>query len=112
MKLLLDTHAYLWWTDSDPRLSGVAKSAISDPANDVYVSSVTAIEMAIKVSLGKLTIPLPLEAFLGTTMGAAGFIELPLLAKHAVELVKLAHHTEIRLTDYSFLRPWRNRCTL
>jgi PIN domain nuclease of toxin-antitoxin system len=92
MKLLLDTHAYLWWTDDDPRLSVTARAAMSDPSNEIYVSSITAVELAIKLSLAKLKLPLPLDAFLASTMAAAGFEELPLLAKHAVERNALAHH--------------------
>jgi PIN domain nuclease of toxin-antitoxin system len=51
VKLLLDTHAVLWFWWDDPRLSFAAKSVIRDPANQKYVSFVTPWEVAIKVSL-------------------------------------------------------------
>ena len=53
MKLLLDTHALLWYTLNDPQLSVAAQAAILDPANDVYVSPATYWELAIKISIGK-----------------------------------------------------------
>jgi PIN domain nuclease of toxin-antitoxin system len=60
MKLLLDTHAFIWW-DSDPqRLSAAAKAALCDPENVVQLSVVSVWEIAIKVQLGKLSLRLPL----------------------------------------------------
>ena len=54
MKLLLDTHAFLWWLEGSGQLSANARSAISDDANDVVVSAATAWEIATKHRLGKL----------------------------------------------------------
>ena len=54
MRLLLDTHALLWWWTDDPQLSARARDAISDPANAVFVSAATAWELAPKHRLGKL----------------------------------------------------------
>jgi PIN domain nuclease of toxin-antitoxin system len=54
MRLLLDTHALLWWLDGDPKLSGNAKSAIEDEANEILVSAASAWEIATKVRIGKL----------------------------------------------------------
>jgi PIN domain nuclease of toxin-antitoxin system len=60
MKLLLDTQVLIWW-DSDPsKLSAPALAAISDPANEVWLSVASAWEMVIKAQLGKLTLRLPL----------------------------------------------------
>ncbi|MCI0464919.1 MAG: type II toxin-antitoxin system VapC family toxin [Gemmataceae bacterium] len=53
MKLLLDTHAFLWFVLSDAQLSAAARTAISDPNNDVFVSPAAYWEIAIKVSIGK-----------------------------------------------------------
>ena len=53
VKYLLDTHALVWWLYSPTLLSGGAKSAISDPANDILVSSISAFEIANKHRLGK-----------------------------------------------------------
>jgi PIN domain nuclease of toxin-antitoxin system len=60
MKLVLDTHAFIWW-DSDPaQLSAVALAALRDPTNDVFLSVACVWEMVIKAQLGKLTLRLPL----------------------------------------------------
>ena len=60
MRLLLDTHTFIWW-DSDPgRLSGLALSALRDPANAVWLSVGSVWEMVIKAQLGKLALRLPL----------------------------------------------------
>ena len=54
MRVLLDTHALLWWLFDDPALSERARAAISDPANDILVSSASAWEISTKHRLGKL----------------------------------------------------------
>ncbi|MGA7831098.1 MAG: type II toxin-antitoxin system VapC family toxin [Terracidiphilus sp.] len=54
MKLLLDTHAFLWWDSNDARLPENLRSAIASPRNEVFVSAVTVWEIAIKRGLGKL----------------------------------------------------------
>lgn len=54
MKLLIDTHALVWWWLDSPRLSSRAKSILADRANDVFVSSVCALEIATKVRIGRL----------------------------------------------------------
>lgn len=57
MNLLLDTHAFLWAIDNDPRLSQKARDAIIDGDNVVFVSAATAWEIAIKKAIGKLKVP-------------------------------------------------------
>jgi PIN domain nuclease of toxin-antitoxin system len=57
VKLLLDTHAFLWAIDNNPQLSQKARDAIIDGKNIVFVSAATAWEIAIKKSIGKLKIP-------------------------------------------------------
>ena len=54
MKLLVDTHALLWFSEGNSTLIAVARSAMETPESDCYVSHVTAWEVAIKLSLGKL----------------------------------------------------------
>ena len=55
MKLLLDTHALLWWLADDDRLGLWARSLIRDPANDVLVSVASLWEAVVKARVGKLT---------------------------------------------------------
>ncbi len=63
MTLLLDTHTVLWFWWNDPQLSGTAKSLICDASNRKLVSTATAWETAIKVSLKKLDIGGPFRGF-------------------------------------------------
>jgi PIN domain nuclease of toxin-antitoxin system len=53
MRVLLDTHVYLWWATDDAQLSSSAYAVIQDQANQILVSAVTAWELAIKVRSGK-----------------------------------------------------------
>ncbi len=66
MRLLLDTHVVLWWLDDPARLSHAARQVLADAENTVFVSAVTAWEIAIKRSSGKLTVNANLEAVLAT----------------------------------------------
>lgn len=83
MKLLLDTHAFIWW-DSDPtQLSAPALAALRDPANEVWLSVVSVWEMVIKVQLGKLSLRLPLAGIV-TQQQANGLQILPATLAHAL----------------------------
>ena len=82
MKLLLDTHALLWWATEDASLSRKAKKAIADDASAVFVSAASAWEIATKVRIGKLDWP----ATAGTVRMYAvgqGFRALPISLEHA-----------------------------
>ncbi len=59
MKLLLDTHAFLWWDADQARLSSGALAACLDPANSLFLSIASVWEMQIKMQLGKLALRLP-----------------------------------------------------
>ena len=54
MRLLLDTHAFLWFIHDDPQLAATARALIEDGENEIYVSIATPWEVAIKVGTGKL----------------------------------------------------------
>jgi PIN domain nuclease of toxin-antitoxin system len=83
MKLLLDTHVFIWW-DSDPaRLSAPALAALRDPANEVWLSVASVWEMAIKAQLGKLTLRLPLADIVRRQQGN-GLQVLPVTLAHAL----------------------------
>lgn len=89
MRLLLDTHVLLWWLDDNPALSAEARDLISLGENEVYVSAISAAEIAIKSSVGKLRIPSDLEQQLDRN----AFAPLPLRVRHglAVETLPLHH---------------------
>ena len=59
MRLLLDTHVFLWYITADTRLPASFQAAIQDPANEVFLSVVTVWEAVIKYELGKLPLPSP-----------------------------------------------------
>ena len=79
MELLLDTQVLLWWDEKPESLNDAARSAIRDPNNDVFVSSVSVWEIAIKRKLGRLHFSgSPVEM-----IGRNGFFPLPILPLHA-----------------------------
>lgn len=89
MRLLLDTHALLWWL-ADEGLTTQARDAIADPANVVVVSAASAWEISIKKALGKLASPDDLEQ----QVHAGGFLPLPISIAHGVAAGQLARHHE------------------
>jgi PIN domain nuclease of toxin-antitoxin system len=92
MRLLLDTHALLWWLLDDPRLSRAARRAIENVANVVFVSAASAWEVAIKAAKGKLPLPPQAEGRIQAEMEAAHFVELPVTWRHAFAVRELPHH--------------------
>ncbi len=89
MRLLLDTHALIWWLMDDPALPEAARNAIASPGNDVYVSLVSAWEIAVKRQLGK--IEFPLEEF-EDILAANQFEPLPIRLEHILALGNLPMH--------------------
>lgn len=88
MKLLLDTHVFIWW-DSDPaQLSATALAALRDPGNEVYVSVASVWEMVIKSQLGKLTLRLPL-ADIVSQQQTNGLRLLPVDLTHVLAVAEL-----------------------
>ncbi len=82
MQVLLDTHAFLWWLAGDPQLSDRAKAAIADPANDVFISAVSAWEIATKFRLGKLPGAQAVAADIAAIIADQGFAALPITVPH------------------------------
>lgn len=82
MRILLDTHALLWWLAGDPLLSGVAQATISDASNEVFVSAASAWEVSTKHRLGKLQGAGPLAVDFAREMRKQGFLELPISWDH------------------------------
>lgn len=92
MDLLLDTHTFLWFIDDDPRLSEAAARHIGDPAARVLVSVVTAWEIAIKVSTGKLTLDRPLTQLWPESLSQNEFEVLDVRSEHVMALSPLPLH--------------------
>ncbi len=92
MRLLLDTHALLWFLENEARLSENARHAIENETNEQMVSMVSGWEIAIKDSLGKLKLPIPYEEFFPKQIEQLGFSILPIIPRHLHELIKLPFH--------------------
>jgi len=92
LRLLLDTHAFLWWVEDDSRVARNARIAIADPANDCFLSLASSWEMAIKISLGKLRLATPLERFVPDQLAANGFRELAIDFRHVARVSRLPFH--------------------
>lgn len=92
MKLLLDTHAFLWWVLDDPHLSRRARVTIGDPRSDVFFSAASAWELAIKAALGRLQMPRPLGQLLPEQLVLNGFGVLPVTLAHALAVAALPRH--------------------
>lgn len=85
MRLLLDTHIYLWLVGDDPKLTSSARRLIRE-SDDVFVSSASIWEIAIKVSLGKLSADV---ATLSAFVRNSGLSELAIRSSHAVQVRNL-----------------------
>jgi len=89
VRVLLDTHAFLWWVLEDPRLSPVARETITDPDVDVLVSPASAWEIAIKAADGRLELPEPALTYVPSRMRANAFHELPITVEHCLRTGEL-----------------------
>lgn len=89
MRVLLDTHAFLWWIIDDPRLSAPARALMQDPKNTLLLSAVSGWEIAIKANLGRLTLPKDARRFVLEQVAANGIEVLPVHMTHALEVFEL-----------------------
>ena len=85
MRLLLDTHALLWWWTNDPRLSDTARRAIADEGNQVLVSAASAWEIATKHRLGKLPHAAQALDRFNELVVADGFEHMPISYLHSLK---------------------------
>ena len=89
MRLLLDTHALLWWISDDERLSSRAKALVGDGANEVFVSAVSAWEIVVKAGIGRLEVPEPIDRFVVAQLEANAFHPLAITMRHSLGLASL-----------------------
>ncbi|HET6222686.1 MAG TPA: type II toxin-antitoxin system VapC family toxin [Dongiaceae bacterium] len=93
MRLLLDTHAFLWWVFADRKLSRAARTAISDEAqNSVFVSAASAWEIATKYRIGKLSDARVVAEDVSAAIAAEGFNPLAVSVLHAERAGSLVGH--------------------
>ena len=84
MRVLLDTHALLWWLSDDPALTRRARKIIAETKNTLIVSAASAWEIAIKVRLGKLPPAADLAADFSGLIEREGFQSLAISAEHGI----------------------------
>jgi PIN domain nuclease of toxin-antitoxin system len=92
MKLLLDTHTFLWWITDDPQLSTKARELIGDGQNILYWSAASSWEVSIKYALGRMPLPEPPEQFLPAEIEKNRIESLPIIDAHAFQAGQLPHH--------------------
>ena len=113
MRLLLDTHALLWWLDGDRRLSLKARRAIANQSNTILVSAASAWEIATKARLGKLPGATDVAADVAACVAGQGFLPLDITMLHAQKAGDCLANTETRSTECSSRRAkWRTSRSL
>lgn len=89
MRILLDTHIFLWFISGDTQLSTDVRDAIRDPDNEVYLSAVSVWEAIVKYQLGKLPLPEYPETYLPKQRKLHQIVSLALDESSVVQLAKL-----------------------
>ena len=89
MKVLLDTHAFLWWIADDPRISSSASEIIADGRNDLFLSAASVWEIAIKSWLGRLQLPENPDIYLTEQMALNAVQSLSISMHHALRIYSL-----------------------
>jgi len=92
MKVLLDTHTFLWWITDAAELSDPARAVLADGANEVYLSAASAWEIAIKAGRGRLTLADTPERFVTQQLAKNYFRGLPVQLAHALHVFQLPDH--------------------
>lgn len=92
MRVLLDTHAFLWFVLGDAQLSRTARRHIEDPGNEKLISPASYWEIAIKISLKRYTLSQPYETFMQQGITDNGFLILAIEPQHTAVLTSLPFH--------------------
>jgi len=92
VKLLLDTHAFLWWVEGTPALGRRARTAVANPDNEVFFSIASCWELSIKLSLGKLRLTQRLDRFIPEQLSVNGFSLLSVELRHVLGVADLPFH--------------------
>jgi PIN domain nuclease of toxin-antitoxin system len=92
VRLLIDTHTFLWFALDSPELSSTARDLIIDAENEILLSVASAWEIAIKVSIGKLTLSQPFTLFLPDQLRRNDIELLPVTLPHIQHIATLPFH--------------------
>jgi PIN domain nuclease of toxin-antitoxin system len=89
MKVLMDTHTFLWWNTEDPLLSVHAKEIIADGQNEIFLSAASVWEIVIKAAKGRLVLPESPAQYISSRMSLYRFRSLPVQISHATYVYEL-----------------------
>jgi len=92
MRVLLDTHALIWYVDQDHLLGAAAHATITDPANELLMSAATIWEISIKIGLKKLTLSLPFREWMVRAISDLSLKLLPITVEYADVQASLPRH--------------------
>jgi PIN domain nuclease of toxin-antitoxin system len=92
MRVLVDTHVFLWWIEGNRALPVKARAALADRDNECLISLVSVWELAIKAGLGKLKLALPVQRYVVEHVAANGFRMLDIQMAHVGRVESLASH--------------------
>jgi len=92
MKALLDTHAFLWWINDDPRLSDAARQLIGNGESALFLSAASGWEIAIKMRLGRIEMLGDSEQFIFEQLALNNITVLPISMNHALRTAALPDH--------------------
>lgn len=92
MRILLDTHTFLWWITDDVQLSTTARQVIEDSGNTLYLSAASGWEIAIKSRLGKLRLPDDVQGYVSEQIISNAIQVLPIEMSHALQVYTLPDH--------------------
>ncbi len=92
MKVLLDTHTLIWFVENSPHLPSITTDMIADEGTERIVSIVSLWEIAIKHSLGRLALSLPLDEFIATHLPADKVTLLPITVSHLLTFAQMPWH--------------------
>lgn len=92
MRVLLDTHVWLWMALSPERLSADARAIVRDARTDLLLSAASSWEIAIKYALGRLPLPVPPEDYVPDRMRRTGVVALAVSHSHALRVASLPSH--------------------
>jgi PIN domain nuclease of toxin-antitoxin system len=92
VRILLDTHTFLWWNEASPRLSKKVLGFLADPANTLLLSVVSAWELVLKTQAGKLRLAESPSVYVPTRMAHYAMEALPVTLAHVLEAESLPRH--------------------
>jgi PIN domain nuclease of toxin-antitoxin system len=92
VRVLLDTHSFLWMQAAPQLMGSEARALVEDGANELLLSAASSWEMAIKYRLGKLVLPQAPDVYVPSRIAATGVTALPVEHSHALRVVQLPKH--------------------